>query len=154
MKIVVNAEADLVGYLYAYVGLISVIFRTKIIPWLVDRYPELFLQKIATGSIVISLFMAAFFSTLLPFFILMTIYAFGSGIARPLITGSISKTASEKEQGAVMGVTNSLGSIAQIFGPIIGGLLLNTNKPETLLLVSASFMFWGFLLLFKNKKLI
>jgi MFS family permease len=46
----------------------------------------------------------------------------------------------KKEQGAVLGTTNSLGSIAQIFGPLIGGFSLQNFSPIVLGLIAASFL--------------
>ncbi len=87
------------------------------------------------------------------FLIVMTFFSAGSGLSRPLLVGSVSKLASPKEQGAVMGVTNSLGSVAQIIGPLVGGAIINYFFPGCLGLVAAIIVVAGIvLMLTENKK--
>lgn len=152
LRITMDLRVDYIGYLYAYIGLISIILRLKIIPWLVDRYEEVLLMKVAAVMIILSLLGIVMPLSIPLLLLLMTFFASGSGIIRPLMTGAISRAVSKKEQGAVLGVTNSLGSIAQIFGPMIGGALLISSAPKSLLVVSAMFMFWGFILMFNGVK--
>jgi MFS family permease len=102
------------------------------------------------STIILGLIIAPFFHTLVPFFIVMTLFAFGTGISRPLLLGSISRLAPKKEQGSVMGVANSLTSLTQIVGPIFGGLLLSVFFPDSVLIVGAGIMSLGLWLLLKT----
>jgi DHA1 family tetracycline resistance protein-like MFS transporter len=148
MKLGLNAQ--ITGYILAYIGLISIILRMRIIPKLIDLYSEEKLIFLGMVSIIFGLIMAPFFHSIAPFFALMTFFSFGTGISRPLLTGAISNKASANEQGAVMGVANSLGSLSQIVGPILGGLLLSTAYPETMLYASAGVMLVGLIIFLKQ----
>jgi MFS family permease len=53
---------------------------------------------------------------------------FGTGVLRPVLTSLITQKASRAEQGAVLGLTQSLTSIAQIVAPALGGLLINEHQ--------------------------
>ncbi|MBU0570266.1 MFS transporter, partial [Patescibacteria group bacterium] len=142
--------AQNVGFLLAYVGLINIALRGFLIPKLIDRYGEFQLKIAGVVSIIIGLLLLSVangYLTLLP---AISLFAFGGGISRPLLMGSISRSASEREQGAVIGFTNSLGSIAQMIGPLIGGYLLTNFFPDSLMLVSAFVMGIGFLLILKG----
>jgi MFS transporter, DHA1 family, tetracycline resistance protein len=149
-SIKLGMDARMTGYILAYIGLISIILRMKIIPKLVDIWPEEKLIFAGMISIIVGLVSAPFFNTLPPFFVLMTFFSFGTGITRPLLTGAISRKTSEKEQGAVMGVASSLGSLSQIIGPMVGGILLTTKYPESMMLVSAGTMFIGLIIFLKQ----
>jgi MFS family permease len=54
--------------------------------------------------------------------ILSGVMAFGSGINTPSLTSLISRSGSAEEQGGIMGITQSLGGLARVVGPLWGGL--------------------------------
>ncbi|MFQ5629471.1 MAG: MFS transporter [bacterium] len=47
--------------------------------------------------------------------------ALGSGLTNPTLQSLISRNTGKDEQGGVLGVTQSLGSLARVFGPAWGG---------------------------------
>ena len=55
---------------------------------------------------------------LLSLMLVLSVFAIGSGVYRAPTFGLISLNASEAEQGEIMGVTQSIGSLARIIGPI------------------------------------
>jgi MFS transporter, DHA1 family, tetracycline resistance protein len=54
-----------------------------------------------------------------------TLASFGNGVLRPALTSLITQQVSRAEQGAVLGLNQSLLSIAQIVGPAIAGALID-----------------------------
>ena len=56
-----------------------------------------------------------------------------------MLTSVVSKKAGARERGEVIGVFDSLGSIAQVIGPLIGGFMIDMYYPEFLGLVAGSF---------------
>ena len=94
-------------------------------------------------TMIIGLIGAMFVNNWIEMGIIITCFAFGSGVNRPILVGQISRKVSEKEQGAVLGVANSLGSLAQIIGPLFGGLVLTYFFTGSLPLISAIAMFIG-----------
>lgn len=139
-----------VGFVLAFIGLTSIVLRGFLLSKLIDKYGEKQLKKISALTVILGLLGltgAKNFWLLLPS---MSLFAFGNGLARPLIMGSISKSVNENEQGAVIGVANSLGSLARIVGPLIGGYLLTNFFPESVMLASMLFMAIGAVLVLKN----
>ncbi len=53
-----------------------------------------------------------------------TLAAFGNGVIRPALTSLITQQAGRQEQGVVLGITQSLMSMASIVSPIVAGLLI------------------------------
>jgi MFS family permease len=51
--------------------------------------------------------------------------SFGNGVLRPALTSIITQQVSRAEQGVVLGLNQSLLSIAQIIGPAIAGALID-----------------------------
>ncbi len=81
-----------------------------------------------------------------------TLFSFGAGTARPIFVGEISRQAKENEQGALLGVSDSMGSFAQIIGPLIGGFMVNVFFPGSMALAAASVMVVGLLLMLRNHR--
>jgi len=51
-------------------------------------------------------------------------FAIGNGLATPSLTSLASKSASRGEQGGVLGVTQSVASLARTVGPLISSALI------------------------------
>jgi MFS family permease len=59
-----------------------------------------------------------------PLVAVTTLAAFGQGVLRPTLTSLVSRCARADQQGVVLGLTQSLGSVAQIVAPPLGGWLI------------------------------
>jgi multidrug resistance protein len=60
----------------------------------------------------------------------LTLLSMGSGLAAPALQGLVSQRASGSEQGVVMGVMQSLGSLSRILGPLWAGLTFDAFAPS------------------------
>ncbi len=143
-----------VGSFFSYIGLVMVILRAVVLPKLIDYFGEEKLEKLAILQAILGLLLANFVFNKLSLFIAMTFYASGAGLIRPLLMGDISRNVKSTEQGTVLGVANSLNSVAQIIGPALGGFLLTNSFTESVPLTSLSFMLVAAVYLFKEKKII
>jgi predicted MFS family arabinose efflux permease len=59
-----------------------------------------------------------------PLIAVATLASFGQGVLRPTLTSLITQNADRSEQGVVLGLNQSLMSIAQVLAPPLGGLLI------------------------------
>jgi len=57
-----------------------------------------------------------------------TVASFGTGVLRPALTSLITQQVSRNEQGVVLGLNQSLLSVAQIAGPAIAGALIDHGR--------------------------
>lgn len=53
--------------------------------------------------------------------------AIGSGLTRPPLFGMLSRLTPADEQGATLGVAQSAGALARVFGPVFAGLLFDRH---------------------------
>jgi MFS transporter, DHA1 family, tetracycline resistance protein len=136
-------DAQDIGWMLAYVGLVTIIFRGVLISKMIDRWGEEKLKLWAVMAIVLGLVGFLGNGSVLSLAIILSLFAFGSGVIRPLMMGSISRSVGKNEQGAIMGLVNSLGSLTQIVGPLIGGYFLTYYFAESMILVSLSSMLVG-----------
>lgn len=139
-----------IGFLLMYVGFNSIIIRGVLLPRLIDMVGEYRLQIIAVVSLIVSLTSVAFVSEFWMLFITTTLFSFGAGTARPILVGEISRQAREEEQGALLGVSDSLGSFAQIIGPLIGGFMIDMFFPGSMPLAAAFVLLIGLVLMLRN----
>jgi len=63
---------------------------------------------------------------------------FGFGVTTPSLSGLLSRAAPAAQQGAYLGINQSLGSLARVLGPILGGLMFTHYGPGSPFLSSAS----------------
>jgi MFS family permease len=63
--------------------------------------------------------------------IAIALITFGSAILRPSLTTLITMRAARHRQGMVIGLMQSLMSIAQIVAPVLGGFLIQTQFLST-----------------------
>ena len=61
-------------------------------------------------------------------------------MASPLLSSLLSKASPGRERGEVLGVSQSLGSLARIFGPLWGGLLFDHAGPAGPYVTTAAVM--------------
>ena len=82
-------------------------------------------------------------------FLTSLLVAGGNSLLSPTATAIISQRSSENEQGIVLGITQSLGSLGRIFGPPYGGLTyfgihyLFPFISSAIILVGAVVYFYG-----------
>ena len=127
-----------VGYVYAYVGLLGILLQGG----LVGRLSRIFGDwKLVRGGFVLSVigFAALAWTYGVPGLLIVTaLIAFGTGAVRPALTSLVTQYTDRREQGTVLGLTQSLQSVAQIFAPFLAGLMIQHGQLEMWALGAAS----------------
>ncbi|MBM3880512.1 MAG: MFS transporter [Verrucomicrobia bacterium] len=107
-----------VGYIFAYCGLISALVQGGVIGRLVKRFGEV---KLIYGSLVVvagSMLLIPYADTAAWLLLALGLFSAGSGVNRAPTMGLISIYSPPEEQGGTLGVTQSAGTLARIFGPV------------------------------------
>lgn len=147
-----SANTQQIGLVMTAIGVTNFIFRGLLIPKLIDLFKERHLERMGVSLMLIGLITSLFAAQFLHQFPLVVIFAVGAGLNYPLMMGDISRSVNENEQGAIIGVANSLDSLAHIIGPIVGGLALSGKNPNTFLLASAASLCICLYLIFRERK--
>ncbi|MFH2040700.1 MAG: MFS transporter [Chloroflexota bacterium] len=113
-----------VGYVLAYVGVLSILVQGVGIGLLTKRYTEN--QLIITGLWLMTLGLVgwAFTPNLVVLLIVMLPLALAGGVLNTVINSSISKAVDVDEIGGMLGISVSLESATRVISPTIGGFLL------------------------------
>src|SRR5262245_48272011 len=123
-------DAQHTGYLFAYVGVISVIVQGGLIGRLVKKFGELPLVILGSLFFATSLAAVPFVGPasggLLGLLIGGGVFALGNSLATPALTSLASKSVGADEQGSVLGVMQSAASLARAVGPSLAALLIHS----------------------------
>jgi MFS transporter, DHA1 family, tetracycline resistance protein len=119
-----------VGWTLCWVGILSAAMQGGAIGRLTPRFGEEALLRgglalIALGLVALSL--AHGIPTVLA---ASAFLAIGMGLTQPSINSIVSRSAGAEEQGQVLGVSQSTGSLARILGPAAAGVLFAHLGPD------------------------
>ena len=123
-------DAQHTGYLFAYVGIIAVIIQGGLIGRLVKRFGELPLVIVGALCFAISLFAVPFVGPaaggLAGLLIGGGVFSMGNSLATPALNSLASKSVGPAEQGVVLGVMQSVASLARAVGPLLQAILISS----------------------------
>ncbi|MDQ6708058.1 MAG: MFS transporter [Acidobacteriota bacterium] len=134
-----------IGYVFAYVGFLGIILQGGLIGMLVKRFGERRLVWSGFLAATIGFALLGFTYRLPALLAVSAISSYGTGVLRPAVTSLITQQAGRREQGVVLGLTQSLTSVSQIIAPIIAGMLIGRGLLAEWALVAAGTAFIGFL---------
>ncbi len=136
-----NFDASQNGWLFAYVGILAVVFQMKLLPFVIKRFHE-------KNILLISLIFMAIGLILIPLakhpnflFVSLFFLPLGNGLANPTIQALASENVPAEEYGETLGILQSAGSMGRIIGPILGGEIFQSLGKDTV------FYFAGFLII-------
>lgn len=112
-----------VGYVFAYLGLLSAVMQGGLTRILTKRFREERLLLAGLVLLVLGLVAVPFAHGLVFLAAAFAFLAIGLGLVQPALNSLISTRAARGEQGQVLGVTQSVGSLARIVGPPFAGYL-------------------------------
>ncbi|HXC88656.1 MAG TPA: MFS transporter [Stellaceae bacterium] len=112
-----------VGFVFAYLGLLSAVMQGGLTRRLTKRYGEERLLLCGLVLLAIGLVVVPFSRSLGVLGGAFAVLAIGLGLVQPALNSLISRRAGSGEQGQVLGVTQSTGSLARVVGPPSAGYL-------------------------------
>jgi MFS family permease len=113
-----------VGYLYAYAGVLGILIQGGLLRMLSRKYGDAPLVIAGFAFSALGYLVLGFAQTVALLVISTTIASFGQGFLRPALTARITHTCDSHEQGTVLGLTQSMQALAQVFVPPAGALLI------------------------------
>jgi MFS family permease len=142
------------GMGFAVVGLVMAFTQGYLVRKVMPKWGERKTAVIGMAVLGVSFYLISLSHTLALLSVAMLLLAIGNGLMRPSLLGIVSLLSSEKEQGVVMGASQSAASMGRILGPILGGWLYTTQGQPSPFFAAGCFTLLGFFaLIFKYKAL-
>jgi MFS family permease len=114
-----------VGYLFAWAGFLGIILQGALMGRLVKWLGERKLVWTGFAATAATYTWLGWVQTIPGLLANATLGSYGSGVLRPAVTALITHKAGRREQGVVLGLTQSLTSVSQIIAPIIAGSMID-----------------------------
>jgi MFS family permease len=137
-KIDIKSSLVTVSWLIAYCGVMGFLVQSPgAIGRVVRRLGE---PKMIAASLVVAAIgigVLPFMTTWAALLAGLGVFTIGSSLTRPPVFGMISMMTLSTEQGAVMGVTQGMGSLARILGPIFAATLFVAHASLPYLICAA-----------------
>jgi multidrug resistance protein len=108
------------SYMFMYIGVLMVLVQGGMVRRLVPRFGERLLIIAGTllmGGGFLLQYQAATVPVLL---VAIAVTAIGNGVNTPSLSSLISRAAAGDRQGSVLGVSQSMGALARVVGPLVG----------------------------------
>jgi DHA1 family tetracycline resistance protein-like MFS transporter len=115
------------GWIFAFVGIVSALVQGVLIGKLVKRFGEPTLVIAGGLFFTVSLLVSPFVTAatgLAGILSIVALSAIGNALAAPSLTSLGSKSASAAEQGSILGVMQSVASLARAVGPSVAALII------------------------------
>ena len=116
-----------IGLMFVHVGFVLILTQGLIVRQAVPRVGEKNLTIAGLVSMVAAMLMLASAQTVGAMYLGLTFMALGAGLTNPCLTALVSLYSSNQQQGEILGIFRSFGSLARAIGPLI-----------------ASFIFWWY----------
>jgi MFS transporter, DHA1 family, tetracycline resistance protein len=139
-------DEERVGYLFAFSGLIGAIIQGGIIGRLARRFGEEKLAAMGFAAMLLGYGLLGLAFTLPVLLGLTGVAAFGIAVTRPALTTLLTKSVGRDEQGAALGVSQSLTSVSQLACNLGAGFLVEARLLLVWSLVAGAFALVGLLL--------
>jgi MFS transporter, DHA1 family, tetracycline resistance protein len=138
-----------VGYVFAYLGLLSAILQGGLIGRLARRFGEERLVLCGLVLIGIGFLVLPFARDLAVLGVGVSGLALGMGLTQPSLNSLISRGVGREEQGEILGISQSVGSLSRVIGPVLAGILFADLGRDSPFLWGAALVAAAFALLLK-----
>ncbi|WP_298315670.1 MFS transporter [uncultured Aquimarina sp.] len=127
------------GVFLAYSSFIMILVQGPLLSFLSGKVPNI--RLVAIGTVLLSL---SFFLLSNPSIIILylanTLLSLGNGLMWPSFLSLLSKTGNSTMQGTIQGYGNSMGSLASIFGLVLGGIMFESINVTIFIIGSGIFL--------------
>jgi multidrug resistance protein len=118
---VFSFDAASMGYIFAFVGVVIVIVQGGLVGRTVKVVGEHHIVPMSLGLVSIGLLMIPASHSLGLLLFSLAVLAVGTGFNNPSLLSLISQYSAAEDQGGILGLTQSLNSLARVIGPLWGG---------------------------------
>ncbi|HTU81987.1 MAG TPA: MFS transporter [Candidatus Acidoferrales bacterium] len=124
---VLHEDVAKAGWLLALAGVAGGSALVFLVTPLAARFGDRRVAQIGLGLSVAAYLLLAFVQHVASFCVALVLWAIGSAMVEPTLTALLSVRAKEKERGAIMGLGDSVNSLAMMIGPAAGSAIIGVD---------------------------
>jgi MFS family permease len=110
-----------IGWVFVYIGVLSVLTRALLLGPMVDRYREPRLSRYGAAFLMLGMLAIPFTTNLTSLALALLLIPLGTAFTFPCVTGMLSQVIPDHERGLYMGVQQTFGGLARVLGPLWAG---------------------------------
>jgi len=133
-----------IGFLFAFIGVVLAVVQGVLVHRVVKRVGEARLIPAAILCIAFGLGLVPFAQSVPTLLVALGVLAVGMGFNSPSLTSMVSRLSDPDDQGGILGLASSLGSLGRVFGPAWGGYLYDAYGMTTPYLSASGLMLVAF----------
>jgi multidrug resistance protein len=121
------------GYVFGFIGIISVILQGGLIGRLIRTFGETALARCGLFFLAVALALLPLVPTIPMLLLVCAMLAIANGLTTPTLNGLASQMIDRAWQGRALGLMQSSAALARLVGPLLGGWLLmfDLGRPIT-----------------------
>jgi MFS family permease len=131
-----------IGYIFLFVGALSVVMRGGVLGRLVSRLGEVRVMRAGAFSLAVGLSTVPLAGTLPVALLLMGLVPVGTAMLFPSTSGLLTRRGSRRQLGQLMGVQQAFGGFSRIIGPIWAGSAFRYLGPGVPFHVAGAIIFF------------
>lgn len=118
-----GADERTIGYLFMYIGTLSVFARLLLLGQLVDRLGEVRLSRVGIVTLTCGLAALPFTHSLGELALAVAMLPLGMALTFPCLTSLLSRVVPGHERGMWMGLQQTFGGVARLLAPVAYGVV-------------------------------
>ena len=142
------AELEM-SYFFMYVEVVQIVLQGILIGRLTARWGEENLMVFGSLLLALGMFFMPQYPSIIVFVASITLISSGIGTLNTVLPSFISKRTPADEQGGMLGIAQSVASIARIPSPLVGGIVAEFAGLDVAFFISAALVMICFFLGFK-----
>jgi len=136
--------ASTIGFVFAFIGVVLATVQGVLVGRVVKVISERRLIPLAIFAIALGIGLIPFVWNVPTLLVALGVLAIGMGFNNPSLTSMVSRLADPNDQGGILGLASSLGSLGRVLGPALGGYLYDAYGMTTPYLTAAALMMVAF----------
>ncbi len=134
-----------IGWLYVYSGVLGIVIQGGLIGRLVKSLREPRVIRAGVICLAVGYALLSFVEPVGPLLLAVALTTFGSGVLRPCLTSVATQVIDRDEQGVVLGLTQTISSLASVVAGAVSGWLIERHLLSQWGWVAAGFCALGLL---------
>lgn len=138
-----------IGYIFAYIGVLSVLIQLKVLPWVIRKYGDATTLLMGVPLLALGLLLIPLSTHLAILMVANALLILGNSLTNPTISALASENVAPEEYGGTLGLLQSSASFGRIIGPILAGELFHVISKDAPFVASGVTLIITYLILEK-----